>query len=205
MTKPDLDAIVFDLGGVLVDWNPRYLYRRVFEGDEDAMEAFLGTVVTPAWIIAMDAGEPMADAVARLAARHPAQLRAIEAFQTRWQEMYRGAIVDSVLLLGELHARGWPLYALTNWSAETFPVMRPHFPFLEWFRGVVVSGEEGLVKPDPRLFHRMLDRFGLVPERTVYIDDSHPNVAMAGAIGFHAVHCRKPAGLRADLARLGVP
>jgi 2-haloacid dehalogenase len=201
--KPDIDAIVFDLGGVLIDWNPRYLYRRVFD-DDDAMELFLATVATSAWIIAMDAGEPMADAVARLAARHPAQRRAIEAFLTRWQETHRGAIADAVLLLGELHARAWPLYALTNWSAETFPVMRPHFPFLEWFRGIVVSGEEGLVKPDPRLFHRMLDRYGLVPGRTVYIDDSRPNVVMAETIGFHAVHCRSTAGLRADLARLGV-
>lgn len=200
----DIETVVFDLGGVLVDWNPRYLYRRVFAGDEAGMERFLTEVMAPIWILDMDAGEPMAEAVDRLARRHPGEAERIRAYLTRWREMYNGSFPETVGLLERLHARGTALYALTNWSAETFPVMRPHYPFFERFRGIVVSGEERLVKPDYRLYHVLIERYGLVPARTLFIDDSRTNVAAAETMGFRAHHHRSAEALAAELGSLGL-
>jgi len=197
-------TVVFDLGGVLVDWNPRYLYRRLFPGDEPALERFVALIMEGGWMLSMDAGVPMAEAVERLAALHPEHAAPVRAYLTRWREMYNGAFPETVALLERLHAQGVPLYALTNWSAETFPAMRPHYPFLERFRGIVVSGEEGLVKPDPRLYRVLLERHGLDARRTLFIDDSPANVAAAAALGFVTHHHRSAEALAARLAGLGL-
>jgi 2-haloacid dehalogenase len=199
-----IDAIVFDLGGVLVDWNPRHLYRKVLP-DEAAVERFLAEVMTSDWILGMDRGEPIASAVARLAAAHPAHATAIEAYRDRWPEMYRGAHEETVALLDSLRRAGHALYALTNWSAETFPVMRPRYPFLEWFRGILVSGEEGVVKPDPAIFRLAASRFGLAPGRTLFVDDSARNAEAARSLGFVAHHFRSAPLLAAELSALGLP
>ncbi|MSP82165.1 MAG: HAD family phosphatase [Alphaproteobacteria bacterium] len=198
-----MDSVLFDLGGVLVNWNPRHLYRKLF-ANEAAVERFLAEVMTSTWVVAMDAGEPMAQAVARLVAAHPAFATEIRAYLDRWPEMYDGALDGTVALLARLRERGVPLWGLTNWSHETFPVMRPHYPFLDWFRGIVVSGEERLVKPDPAIFRLTAERFALAPPRTLYIDDSARNAAAAADFGFRAHHFRSAPLLAAELEALGL-
>jgi 2-haloacid dehalogenase len=191
-------AVVFDLGGVLIDWDPRYLYRKLLD-DEAAVEEFLATVCTPEWNAEQDRGRPFAEGVAELVERHPVHAAAITAYHERWPEMLGGAVGGTVEVLAELRAAGVPVYALTNWSAETFGVARERFEFLEWFDGVLVSGEERMIKPDPAIFRLLLDRFGLDPGATFYVDDSEPNVEAAGRLGFDAVRFRTPAQLRRDL------
>jgi 2-haloacid dehalogenase len=203
MNAPRFDTVVFDLGGVLVDWNPRYLYRRLFD-DEAAMERFLAEVCTSHWNEQQDAGRPWREAIAALSAEHPQHAGLIAAYRERWDEMLRGPIAASVAILDELRARGVPLYALTNWSHETFPLARRRFRFMETFLGIVVSGEERLIKPDPAIFQRLLSRYGLDPARTVYIDDAPRNVAAAARLGMHALHFRDPATLRDELCRAGL-
>jgi 2-haloacid dehalogenase len=182
-TERRADAVLFDLGGVLVDWNPRHLYRRLF-ADEAAMEAFLTTVCTQAWNEEQDAGRSFAEGVALLLARHPHYAEEIGAYDLRWGEMLNGPIDASVAILAELRGRGVPMFGLTNWSAEKFPVARERFAFLEWFVGIVVSGEERLKKPDPRIFRLAAERFGLDPPDTLFVDDSPTNVAAAARLGF---------------------
>ncbi len=196
-------AVVFDLGGVLIDWDPRYLYRKLL-ADEAAVEEFLATVCTPAWNAEQDRGRSFASGVAELVERYPAHAAAITAYSERWPEMLGGDIGGTVELLAELRATGVPLYALTNWSAETFGIARERFGFLEWFDGVVVSGEERMIKPDPAIFRVLLDRFGLDPETTFYVDDSEANVAAADRLGFDAVRFTDPERLRRDLADRGL-
>ena len=196
-------AVVFDLGGVLIDWDPRYLYRKLLD-DEAAVEEFLATICTPEWNAEQDRGRPFAEGVAELVERYPVHAAAITAFHERWPEMLGGAVGGSVELLAELRAAGVPVYALTNWSAETFGIARARFEFLEWFDGVLVSGEERMIKPDPAIFRLLLDRFGLDPGATFYIDDSPANVAAADRLGFDALRFTSPAQLRRDLEARGL-
>lgn len=199
-----IEVVVFDLGGVLIDWNPRYLYRQLFD-DEAAMERFLAEICSPAWNERQDAGRPWREAVEDLIARHPDHAALITAYHQRWAEMLRDEVPESVEVLQALKALGLRLYALTNWSHETFPVARRRFAFLDWFDGIVVSGEEGLIKPDPGIFHRMLTRYDIDPSRALFIDDSPRNVAAAAALGLHALHFVDAHRLREDLIALGVP
>jgi 2-haloacid dehalogenase len=203
MNAPRFDTVVFDLGGVLVDWNPRYLYRRLFD-DEAAMERFLAEVCSSHWNELQDAGRPWREAIAVLSTEHPQHAGLIAAYRERWDEMLRGPIAASVAILDELRARGVPLYALTNWSHETFPLARRRYRFMEAFLGIVVSGEERLIKPDPAIFQRLLSRYGLDPARTVYIDDAPRNVEAAARLGMHALHFRDAATLRDELCRAGL-
>jgi 2-haloacid dehalogenase len=196
-------TVVFDLGNVLVEWNPRHLYRKLFT-DEAAMERFLAEVITRDWIIAWDMGRPLADGIAELSARHPHHGEAIAAFHSRWNEMVPGPIDGTVEILAELRSQGTPLYALTNWSAETFPIARPRFPFFDWFDGIVVSGEVKMVKPDPAIYRHLLATHRLRAADCVFIDDSPANVAGAEAAGIRGLHFTSPAQLRRDLARLGL-
>ena len=195
-------VVVFDLGGVLVDWDPRHLYRQLFD-DPAAMERFLAEVCTPAWNLAQDAGRPFAEATALLRARHPGQAALIDAYHLRWPEMIAGDIPGTVALLEALHAAGTPLYALTNWSAETFPVAEARFGFLRLFRGMVVSGKERLVKPDPAIYRLLADRFGLAPRHCVYVDDSAPNAEAATRLGMHGIRFTTPEALASELRGLG--
>ena len=200
-----IDAVVFDLGGVLIDWNPRYLYRRLFD-DEAAMERFLAEVCNGAWNEQQDAGRPWREAVDSLSAQFPRHAPLIAAYRDGWRDMLGGAIQGSVDLLAELKTRGVRLYALTNWSHETFPHAKgiERFDFLHWFEGIVVSGEERMVKPDPRIYRRLFERYALDPARTIYIDDARRNVDAAAALGMRAWWFRDPAGLRGWLAAQGL-
>jgi 2-haloacid dehalogenase len=191
-------AVVFDLGGVLIDWDPRHLYRKLL-ADEAAVEEFLATVCTPEWNAELDRGRPFAEGVAELVERHPEHAAAIAAYHERWPEMVAGDIPGTVEVLAELRAAGVPLYALTNWSAETFAITRGRFEFLEWFDGLLVSGEERVTKPDPAIFQLLLDRFGLDPTATVFVDDSAANVAAARRLGFDAIGFTGHEELRREL------
>jgi 2-haloacid dehalogenase len=201
--RSELSAAVFDLGGVLIDWDPRYLYRSLFD-DETAMERFLTEVTSPEWNRMQDAGRPWIDAIEVLAAEHPDQRELIEAFRARWPEMLGGAIEDTVAVLEELHARGVRLFGLSNWSAETFPIARERYPFLGRFEGVVISGEIGVTKPDRRIFEHLIERFAIEAASTIFVDDSPENVAAAAQIGFVAIRFTDPPALRRELVRLGL-
>lgn len=204
MPSPGSRAVVFDLGGVLIDWNPRYLYRQLFDGDDAAMERFLAEVCSPAWNDEQDRGRPWAEACALLVRDHPEQRALIEAWPARFDETMAGAIDGTVEILAELRERGVPLYALSNWSAETFPRAQARFPFLGWFRGIVISGALRLAKPDAAIFRHMLDMFALRAEDTVFIDDAPRNIEAAAAFGITALRFTEPAALRAALTDLGL-
>jgi 2-haloacid dehalogenase len=196
-------TVVFDLGGVLIDWDPRYLYRQLFD-DPDEMESFLAEVTTAEWNAHQDAGRPWAEAIELLVAEHPERRELIEAFHGRWPEMLAGEIPGTVHVLAELRAAGVRLVALSNWSAEMFPIARERFDFLAWFEGIVISGDVGVNKPDRRIFELLMDRFGIEPAAALFIDDSSANVDAATALGFHAIQFTDPKALRVELVRLGL-
>ncbi|MEO8676534.1 MAG: HAD family phosphatase [Casimicrobiaceae bacterium] len=205
MARPAARTIaIFDLGGVLIEWNPRYLYRKLFRGDEAAMERFLETVCTPEWNERQDAGRTFADATRALMPLHADQRDLIEAWSKRFDEMIPGDIDGTVEILTTLRERGVPLYALSNWSAETFPPQLTRFPFLSWFTDIAVSGFEGVIKPDPRIFKILLERNAIAPETAVYIDDVVRNAAAATSLGVHGIHFRSPDQLRVELAAVGL-
>lgn len=199
-----MNTVLFDLGAVLIDWNPRYLYRPLFNGDDKAMEHFLAEIAPPWWNLEIDAGKAFAQAVAERIRVHPDHADMIALWKHGWEKMLRDEIAGSVEILGELRNKGHRLHALTNWSAETFPIARRRFEFLKWFENIVVSGEVGLAKPDPRIFALTIERCRLEPARTVFIDDSLHNVEAGRNAGMHALHFRDPHQLRADLTRLGM-
>ncbi|RPI45856.1 MAG: HAD family phosphatase [Betaproteobacteria bacterium] len=200
----NIAAVIFDLGKVLLDWNPAYFYAAHFPDDSAGLERFLTAIVTPAWIAEMDAGKPASTAMAELSARHPDHAHLIGLWQTGWPHMLRGEIGGTVDVLAELRARGLRLYSLTNFSVETYPVACARFPFLDWFEHAVVSGEVGLVKPDRRIFELAIARCRIEPGRSVFIDDMPANVAAAKACGLNALQFTTPSALRASLRELGL-
>ncbi len=197
-------AIIFDLGGVLIDWNPRYLYRKMFNGDDAAMERFLAEVCSPEWNGKQDEGRSLSDATEVLIAAHPTRESLIRAFYDRWPEMVSGAVAGTVEILSKLKEAGYRLYALSNWSAETFPFARRRFEFFDWFDHVVISGEVGLVKPDRAIFDHLLAKAERRAAECVFIDDSPGNVAAAGSLGFDAIHFQSPAQLSDELMNRGI-
>lgn len=197
------EAVVFDLGGVLVDWDPRYLYRKLI-ADETEMEDFLARVCNRDWNLHQDAGRPFSEGIVELAARHPENRALIEAYWERWPEMLGGAIDETVAILEELAARRVPLYALSNWSAETWPHARRRFAFLDRFDGLVISGFEGVAKPEPEIFQRLLDRYAIEAERLVFFDDVETNVAAARTVGMLAYRYVDAAALRGKLQDFGL-
>lgn len=204
MASSPITTIVFDLGGVLIDWNPRYLYRKLMT-DEQQMETFLSTITTPDWNEEQDAGRTLAEATAQLVGQYPEHRELIEHFYGRWPEMLGGAIQGTVDILTELRNSGrYRLYALTNWSEETFPVALEQFEFLHWFEGIVVSGTEKSRKPFPDFYHTLLTRYQLEPGHALFIDDNERNILAAKAIGFQTVHFQSPEQLRAELEALQV-
>ena len=196
-------TVVFDLGGVLIQWDPRHLYRKLFDSP-DEMESFLAEVTTADWNAQQDAGRPWAEAVETLVAEHPERRELIEAFHLRWPEMLAGEIPGTVDVLTELRAAGIRLVALSNWSAEMFPFARARFDFLSWFEGIVISGEVGVNKPDRRIFEHLVERFGIEPAAALFVDDSPANIDAARALGFRAIQFTNATALRRELVRLGL-
>ena len=181
-----VDAVVFDVGGVLIEWNPRHLYRRLFDGDDAAMELFLTEVCSPAWNLRQDAGRSWADGIAELVSRWPEQAGLIRAFDERWEEMVPGPLDGTIALVEALKRRGVPLYCLTNFSSAKFEQTRRRFDVFALFDGIVVSGEIGMVKPDPAIFQHLLRRFRLPAGRCLFVDDVSANIKGARAVGMHA-------------------
>jgi 2-haloacid dehalogenase len=196
-------AVVFDLGGVLLDWDPRHLYRKLFD-DEAAMDRFLNEVCTMEWHHAHDLGVPPEETMPPLIAAHPGQAELIRAWTERSEEMLGDPIEPTVEILRELKANGVPVYALTNMESWTYPGRRERYPFLRWFDGTIVSGDEGVAKPDPRIFKLLLERFHLNPASTLFIDDKPNNVAAARDIGIQSIVFESPENLRRTLEDCGL-
>ncbi len=197
-----INTIIFDLGGVLVDWNPRYLYRKLFDSEAE-IEYFLEHIATSDWNEAQDAGRSLQAGTAQLLSEHPEEKwrEAIQAFYGRWPEMLGGAIEDSVSILKEyIDNPEYQVYALTNWSAETWPIALREFDFLHWFEGVLVSGEEGMRKPAPEFYQLMMDRYDLDKSRCIFIDDNERNVLAARAFGLESIHFQNDGSLGESLA-----
>ena len=197
--------IIFDLGGVLIGWSPKNVYRRVFKTEEE-VDWFLTNICTMDWNEQQDGGKMIAEATAELIAQHPKWKREIEIYYERWHEMLTGPIYGTVEILQNLERLDdHKLFALTNWSAELFPYARKHYHFLNGFRGIVVSGVENLKKPDPAIYQLILDRYELKAEECVFIDDNIRNIHAAHKMGIHAVHFSSPSTLRSELqSRFGI-
>ena len=204
MMNKSIEAIIFDLGGVLIDWNPRYLYRQVFNTEEET-EWFLQNVTTLDWNENQDAGYPIHKATEELISKHPEWEPEIKSYYSRWLEMLGDAIHETVEIFRQLKENGnYKLYALTNWSAELFPHARERFEFLKWFNGIVVSGEEKMRKPSAEFYKILLDRYHLNAATTIFIDDSLRNVKGAEAVGITGIHFHNAMQLKEELQRVGI-
>ena len=195
--------IVFDLGKVLIEWDPRHLYRKVFN-EPTEMEWFLAEVCNNDWNLEQDRGRSFDEAVKEATARHPGYAPQIALYRDRWMEMVPGDIAGSVEVLEDLHDSGVALYAITNWNGDTFRATRQRFGFLSLFRDIVVSGDEKLIKPDPAIFELLARRNNIDLTESLFVDDSLKNVKGAEAVGMKGHHFTSPESLRAALMRLGV-
>jgi 2-haloacid dehalogenase len=202
--KNNFDTVVFDLGAVLIDWNPRHLYRKIFK-TEDEITWFLENICTSEWNDEQDAGRSFADATEELVAKHPEWEVPVRAWYSRWQETIQGPIHETVDILKEIKESGnYRLYALTNWSAETFPWALNTFDFLHWFEGIVVSGVEKMRKPNPQFFQILFDRYHIDPAKALFIDDNLKNIEAGKLIGLTTIHFQSPAQLKKELNDFGI-
>lgn len=199
-----INTIIFDLGGVLIDWNPEYVFREVIP-DPEKRRFFFENICTHEWNVEQDAGRPLAEATELLVNEHPEWENEIRAFYGRWEEMLGGPIHETVDLLRELREREeHRLLALTNWSGETFPVALSKYDFLHWFEGIVVSGDEKTRKPFADIYEILLDRYKVNPEQAIFIDDSLKNVEGAEIVGINGIHFQGAGQLRETLSEWGV-
>ena len=204
MPDQSVHTVVFDLGGVLIDWNPDYVYKHIYP-DPSERQWFFDNICTHDWNLQQDAGRSLMEATEEKVKEHPQYENEIRAFYGRWEEMLGDAIHDTVEILDAIRSRGdHRLYALTNWSHETFPVALDRFDFLGWFEGIVVSGHEKTIKPLREIYEILLNRYSIEPSGALFIDDNRDNVSGAHAAGMQAVHFSSPSDLRNDLTRLGV-
>ncbi|WP_370476267.1 HAD family hydrolase [Tamlana flava] len=203
MTK--IDTIIFDLGGVLIDWNPEYVYLRAFNGDREKMRWFLDNICTSEWNENQDAGYPLAQATEDLVKQFPEHENYIRLFYGEWQDMLVGAIEGTVNILKKLVDSGsQKIVALTNWSAETFPIALNQFEFLQWFEGIVVSGEEKTRKPFDDIYHITLKRFNIRGEQAIFIDDNLRNIEAANNLGINGIHFKTPELLIQQLKKYNI-
>jgi len=194
--------IVFDLGGVLVDWNPEYLFKDVFR-DKSELDHFLENICTPDWNEKQDAGRSLSEAIRSLQERHPKYRNEIRLYYDEWTTMLGGPIDQNVALLKPLKMN-YRIFGLTNWSAETFPIASDLYPFFGEFEGIVVSGKERLAKPDKRIYLLLLERYGLSAAECLFIDDNARNTRAATALGFHTLHLKDDVCLEEELLQLGI-
>lgn len=200
----EIKSVIFDLGGVLIDWNPKYVYRTIFEKEKE-MEWFFENICTMEWNEEQDAGRSIAEATQLLVKKYPEQESNIRAYYDRWEEMLGGPIDETVEILAELKNKpDLKLYALTNWSAETFPVALKKYDFLHWFDGRVVSGEEKIRKPFIELYKRLVDKYSIDPLTALYLDDNTRNLLPAKELGMQTIHFQNPDQFRNELANLGL-
>lgn len=198
------NTIIFDLGGVLIDWNPDNVYRTIFPNEED-MRWFYQNICTSDWNEEQDAGRPLSEATELLVNKFPEHEDNIRAYYGRWEEMLKGPIHETVEVLRTLKEKtDHKLYALTNWSAETFPVALKRYEFLHWFHGRLVSGEEKTRKPYKEIYELLISRFNIDPSTAIYTDDNVRNLAPAKELGIHTIHFREPVQFKKELQELGV-
>lgn len=181
-----LKNIIFDFGGVLIDWNPVYLYRNIFD-TEEKMNHFLENICRYDWNILQDAGRPLAEATRILQDQYPGYREEIAIYYGRWDEMLGGTIEENVKLIRPLKEK-YSIYGLTNWSAETIPIAMDRYDFFNDLDGIVVSGVEKVIKPDPRIYQILLERYGIQAEESLFIDDNYVNVKAAQQLGFQTIH-----------------
>ncbi|MBI2731436.1 MAG: HAD family phosphatase [Sphingobacteriales bacterium] len=198
------NTVVFDLGGVLIDWKPEYVYRTIFNTEEE-VQWFLQNITTSDWNEEQDGGKPLAQATEELIKKFPEQELNIRAFYDRWEEMLVGPIQETVEVFRDLRNNtNHKIYALTNWSGETFPVALKKFDFLHWFDGRLVSGEEKTRKPFIDIYQKLINRFSIDPHTTIYIDDNKRNLYPAAELGMHTIHFTSPGQLRNELKSIAV-
>ncbi|RFZ82838.1 HAD family phosphatase [Mucilaginibacter terrenus] len=194
-----INTIIFDLGAVLIDWNPHYMYRTIFPNEQE-MKDFLANVCTSDWNEEQDAGRSLAEGTELLVQQFPQHEANIRAFYGRWTEMLGDAFEGTVQIFKELNESGkYKIYALTNWSAETFPRAQAKFDFLNWFDGIVVSGTEKMRKPAPEFYQILLDRYDVNPTESLFIDDNYRNILAAEKMGINCIHFTSPEQLRQEL------
>jgi len=194
-------ALVFDFGGVLIDWNPRHLYLKLFNGDREAVERFLVEIQFDQWNFRQDQGRPFAAGVAEHCARFPRYCDLIRAYDIRWEETINGPIEGSIAILRSLRKAGYPLYGLSNWSVEKFQLIQGRFDFLDWFTMILISGSVGMAKPEPAIFRLLLEKVGRSAEECILIDDSPQNIRTAQQLGFQTIHFRSPAQMKRALRK----
>jgi 2-haloacid dehalogenase len=199
-----INTIIFDLGAVLIDWNPHYMYRTLFDKEEDMLH-FLANITTSDWNEEQDAGRSLQEGTELLVKRFPEHEVNIRAFYGRWNEMLGDAFDDTVAILKKLKESGkYKVYALTNWSAETFPVALERFEFLSWFDGIVVSGTEKMRKPAPEFYQLLLTRYHVKADEALFIDDNKRNVLAAEQIGIKSIHYQSAEQLTKELSALSI-
>ena len=201
MVHPDIRAVIFDLGGVVLDWNPRYVYQHYFD-TPDEIERFLAEIDFPDWNRQQDMGRPFSEGVAILSMQYPQYVRLIRAYHEHWDQSVTGPIEGTVQIIEDLKAADFRLHALSNWSAETFPIARERYDCLELFDSILLSGEVGLAKPDPRIFELLLQRIQLGPRDCLLIDDASQNVEAAAKLGFRTIVFESPVQLRIRLQEM---
>ena len=199
----EITSVVFDLGNVLIDWNPRYLYRKFFS-NETEMEWFLKNICNDDWNNKHDAGESFSNSIPELCRLYPEFTDLIKIWFDRWEEMLGGKIEETVEILSELKNNGTPLYILSNWSSETFPKAEVKYDFLKWFQGKIISGQVGKVKPDIEIFYILSNTYNINPKNTVFIDDKFENINAAKLIGYHVIHYKNAILLRSELKELKI-
>lgn len=200
-----IDTIIFDLGGVLIDWNPEYVYLDVFDGDREKMQWFFDNVCTHDWNENQDAGYPLAKATEERVALFPEHEELIRIFYGRWEEMLGGPIEGTVEILKKLvNNKQFKVVALTNWSHETFPIALKTFDFLHWFEGILVSGEEQTRKPFKEIYELTLNRFNIEAEHAIFIDDNLRNIDAAKEMGINTIHFKNPEALEIELKSFGI-
>jgi 2-haloacid dehalogenase len=203
MTTP-IKAIIFDFGNVLLEWDPRNVYQRYFPDDPEGMEHFLKEVNFMEWNLQQDKGRPFSQGVAVLSEQFPHHSHLIQAYHDHWIDSVGESITGTIEILGRLKQAGYPLYGLSNWSAETFPYARARYAFFDLFDEMVISGEVGHVKPDPEIFRIVLDKIGRPVEECLLIDDSLPNIHQAEKMGFAVIHFQSPEQLTSALQELKI-
>lgn len=200
-----MNTIIFDLGGVLIDWSPNYVFDEIFGDDQERRNFFFQNICTSDWNENQDAGYPIKKATEEKVAEFPEWKNEIEAFYGRWEEMLGDAIGGTVDILKKLKdANTHRLIALTNWSAETFPIALERFEFLQWFEGIVVSGTEKTRKPFPDFYKILFDRYNVNPKDAIFIDDNLRNVEAGRALGLTGIHFKSPEALEKELQELKI-
>ena len=197
--KTPITTVIFDVGGVLVDWKREHLYRKIFPGDPEEMTRFLTDILPMEFNLKLDLGYPYDKAIEEKVAEFPQFEEQIRAYHTRWEEMVPGHFPETIELLDSLRSIDVGLHILSNFSAETFPIMQARFEFLTWFDSILLSADVGLAKPDPAIYKLLLSRINRQPQECLFIDDSEPNVLAARELGIDAIHFTSPENLAREL------